>query len=209
MYREASIDTYVADAAAGKPAPGGGSVSALAGALAAAMSAMSANFTVGKKRFADVEETARRLLGELEEAREALLELMERDVEAYSAVSDAYSLPKESEEQKATRAEAIGRALRAAMEVPLDVMRRCAAVASVADELVEVGNRNLITDVGVSAILAEAACAAARLNVEVNLKFLKEPELRREVEAEMEPLSRAAAACRDRVSRKVTDYLWG
>ncbi len=207
MYREAELDAYLEDAASEKPAPGGGSVSALAGALASAMGEMSANFTVGKEKFADVEDDVRRMLAELEECRGALLELMEEDVRAYSAVSEAYSMPRGSQEEKGARREAIDRALRGAMHAPLRVMRRCGRVAGVADSLVEMANPNLITDVGVCAVLAEAACAAARFNVEINLKFLGDADLRRETEEEMDRLTERVEKVRDAVSEKVGRHL--
>ncbi|MGD2174482.1 MAG: cyclodeaminase/cyclohydrolase family protein [Candidatus Brocadiaceae bacterium] len=207
MYRDGSITDYVGDAAAKKPAPGGGSVSALVGALAAAMSEMSANFTTGKKKFADVQEEVRKALDTLEACRTTLLELLDRDVEAYSAVSRAYALPGDSEEEQEARRKAIDSALRGAMQAPLEVMRQCAAVAEVADVLVEIGNRNLITDVGVSALLAEAACAAARMNVEINLKFLKEAELAERTRSEVDGLTRQTRSARERVSRQVGRYL--
>ncbi len=207
MYRKGGLEEYVSDAAANKPAPGGGSVSALVGALAAAMSEMSANFTVGKKKFASVEDAVQGMLAELVECRDALLGLMDRDVEAYGAVDAAYGMPRDTDEQKAARRAAVDGALRGAMAAPFDVMRRCARVAALADRLVDVGNPNLITDVGVSAILAEAACAAARLNVEVNLKFLKAPDLTQKAVSEMDGLSRQTHQCRKRVTGKVASYL--
>lgn len=210
MYRNGPLDAYVSDAAANKPAPGGGSVSALAGALAAAMSEMAANFTVGKKKFADVEDEVRRLLADLASLRETLLDLVDRDVAAYSAVDAAYSMPKGTNEQeKAARSEAMAQALRGAMQAPLEVMRRCARVAEVADRLADVANPNLITDVGVSAILAEAACAAARLNVEINLKFLKDEELARRTTREMDALSGRVEGGRRSVAQKVAVHLTG
>lgn len=207
MYRRESLDKYVADAAAKKPAPGGGSVSALAAALAASMSEMVANFTVGKKKYAEVEDEMRRMLGELGDLREQLLDLVERDVEAYSAVSEAYGMPKGTDGEKAARGEAIDRALRGAMEVPLQIMRRCADVAGAAGRIAEAGNPNLITDAGVSAILSEAACASAALNVEINLKFLKDEDLAERTRAEMERLTRRVEESRDEVSRRVADHL--
>ncbi|MHC4479911.1 MAG: cyclodeaminase/cyclohydrolase family protein [Planctomycetota bacterium] len=207
MYRQGRLSTYVGDAAAKKPAPGGGSVSALAGALAAAMSEMSANFTVGNEKFADVEDQVRDMLGELSECRETLLGLVDADVEAYGAVDRAYSLPRGTDAEKSERRRAIGEALRGAMAAPLEVMRQSARVALLADELADVGNPNLITDVGVSAILAEAASAAARLNVEVNLKFLKAPRLAEQATGEMDELSRRVRRCRESVGRKVAAYL--
>jgi len=194
MYRQGSLEQYVQDAAARKPAPGGGSVSGLVGALAAAMGEMAANFTVGNEKFAAVEARVRGMLERLSAARQALLELMERDIEAYSAVSAAYAMPRKTDDERAARRLAIGEALRGAMEAPLDVMRRCAEVGAIAAELASAGNPNLITDVGVSALLARAACRAARLNVEVNLKFLRQPELAERTRAEMDRLE--AELCR-------------
>lgn len=207
MYRHRSLQAYVDDAAARKPAPGGGSVSALAGALAAAMSEMAANFTAANKKFATVEGVIRDMLEELARCRDRLLDLMDLDVEAYGAVSQAYSLPKDSDEQKTARRGRIQAALRAAMEVPLQVMRQCARLGEIADGLADIGNPNLITDVGVSAILAEGACAAARLNVEVNLKHLEDADLHRSTLAEMDDLMRRVCEHRESVSRKVAARL--
>ena len=94
MYREGKLLTYLEDAASKKPAPGGGSVSALAGALAAAMGEMVANFTAGRKKYADVEGEVRAILAGLTECRADLLELMDADVTAYGAVNAAYSMPR-------------------------------------------------------------------------------------------------------------------
>jgi len=209
MFRHSAIETYLSDAASGQPTPGGGSVSALVGALAAAMSEMSANFTSGKKKFASVAARIDAALGELVECRRLLLAAMDRDAEAYAAVGAAYAMPRETDEQKAARKRAIAAALRDAMQVPLAVMRECAHVARVAETLVDIGNPNLITDVGVSAVLAEAACAAARFNVEVNLKYLRQPGVAAETLAEMDELSTAVRACRRDVTDKVNAYLRG
>jgi glutamate formiminotransferase/formiminotetrahydrofolate cyclodeaminase len=209
MYREGKLEDYVSEAAARRPAPGGGSVSACVGALGAAMSEMTANFTLGNKKFADVEGEVRAVLDELAARRETLLALLDRDVEAYGAVDAAYSMPRGNDEEKAARREAVDHALRGAMEAPLEVMRECAAVGRIADRLAEVGNSNLITDAGVSAILAEAACQGARLNVEINLKFLKDEELSARTVAEMDELSGAVRECREGAARKVADYLSG
>lgn len=207
MYRDASLETYLTDAAAKKPAPGGGSVSALAGALAASMSEMVANFTAGKKKYQEVESEVQDLLDELADVREELTELVERDVEAYGAVNEAYSMPKETDQEKEARAEAIDEALRGAMAVPLRIMRRCADVAVAAERIAEIGNPNLVTDAGVSAILAEAACASAALNVRINLKYLEDDELDAETRAEMDRLTRQVEEARDEVGRVVARHL--
>ena len=207
MYRDGKIAAYLEDAAADKPAPGGGSVSALAGALAAAMSEMAANFTAGRKKFAHVEDAVRSMLDELKDCRQRLLELVDRDVEAYGAVDRAYGMPRATPEEKAARKQAVDAAFRTAMQAPLEVMRQCARVAAVADQLADIGNPNLITDVGVSAILAEAACSAARLNVEVNLKYLDDPALRDQTVAEMDDLADRTGHGRRSVATKVARHL--
>ena len=173
------------------------------------MSEMAANFTAGKKKFASVQQQVADCLSRLEPCRRNLLRLMDADVEAYEAVGAAYGMPKETDEQKAARREAVQKALKVAMEAPLGVMRECRVVAETAAELVEIANPNLITDVGVSAILAEAACAAARLNVEVNLKYIKDERLIGELRPELDEIEQTTARRRREVCAAVQDCLSG
>ena len=208
-YATGTLEEYLADAASDKPAPGGGSVSALAGALAASMSEMAANFTVGRKKFASVQEQVAGCLGRLEPCRRNLLRLMDADVEAYEAVGAAYAMPRQTDEQKAARGEAVQKALKDAMEIPLRIVRECRVVAETAAELVKIANPNLITDVGVSVILAEAACAAARLNVEVNLKYIEDESIVGELRPELDEIEQITARCRREVCAAVQDCLSG
>ncbi len=186
MYRDKPVEKYLADAAAKLPAPGGGSVSALAGALGASMAAMAANFTVGKKKFRDVEPQVRALLDEFQDGLQKLLELMDRDVEAYSTVDAAYAMPKETDEQKKARTAAIQNALKVALDTPLRTLRLCGDLVARLDDLVELANPNLISDVGVAAILLEAALRGAKINVEVNLAYLKDQDFVRRTAAEID-----------------------
>ena len=206
-YRTEPLDRYVADAAAGEPTPGGGSVSAFAGALAAAMGEMAANFTTGRKKFADAQNEVQVCLAELCAAREELVQLMQQDVDAYASVSAAYAMPRQTDRQKTARKEAVQDALKGAMDVPLEAMRQCARVGLAAANLVQIANPNLITDVGVSAILAEAACAAARLNVEINLKYIRDEELVRQVRPEIDRLTQQTKKCRQEVAGRVYEHL--
>lgn len=207
MYRTGPIEKYVADAAAGIPAPGGGSVSALAGALGASMASMAANFTVGKKKFADVDAEARAILGRCEAGRNRLLELMDRDVAAYGTVSAAYGMPRDTAEQKAARAAAIQEALKVALAEPLEAFRECLALLCQLERLVEVANPNLISDVGVAAILIEAALRGAKINVEINLASLKDAAFvaatRKEVDEGAAEAANSAAAVIQRVYQKM------
>jgi formiminotetrahydrofolate cyclodeaminase len=186
MYVNGTIKQYVDDAASSKPAPGGGSVSALAGALGASMGSMVCNFTVGKEKFKDVEGRAKEILEACEKSRLALLSLVDRDVQEYTKVTAAYSMPKETEEQKTARKEAIQKALKSALQVPLEAFRECLDVLEQLKDLAHIGNPNLISDVGVSAILCAAGLSGARLNVDINLSSIKDEELVRTVRNEIE-----------------------
>ncbi len=203
MYRTAPIESYLADAAAKLPAPGGGSVSALAGALGATMAEMAANFTVGKKKFRDVEPEVQDILDQCDAGYRKLLELMDRDVEAYSIVDKAYAMPRNTDEAKAARTEAIQGALRVALSTPLETLRQCLALLRLLDRLVETANPNLISDVGVAAILLEAALRGAKMNVEINLAWLKDQDFvsqaRQEIDAAAQEARRTAASVVQRV----------
>ncbi len=202
-YRDGTIRKYLSDAAAGIPAPGGGSVSALAGALATTMGSMAANFTVGKQKFAAVEPQARELLARLDALREQFLVLMDEDVAAYGVVAAAYGMPKETPGEKAARSARIQEALVVAMEAPLRTMRACAEAMRAVAALVDIANPNLLSDVGVSAALAEAALRGAKLNVDANLALLKDEALVRRTRDEAAGLAAGAARLLAEVTDKV------
>jgi len=203
VYRDKPVEKYLADAAAKLPAPGGGSVSALAGALGASMAAMAANFTVGKKKFRDVEPQVRALLDEFQDGVQKLLGLMDRDVEAYSTVDAAYAMPKETDEQKKARTAAIQNALKVALDTPLRTLRLCGDLVGRLDDLVELANPNLISDVGVAAILLEAALRGAKINVEINLAYLKDQDFVRRTAAEIDEAAAQAATTAASVLERV------
>jgi len=184
---------YLDAAAAGTPTPGGGSVSALAGALGTTMASMAANFTIGKKKFKDVEQEAMAIASSMEKLRARLTDAMQKDTEAYSEVGAAYAMPKLTAEERSARAGAIQKALRTAMGPPLEVVRASLEALRLARRLADIANPNLITDVGVAAILLEAAAKGAYLNVVVNLAGLDDAELVRRTSSECtEALAEAA-----------------
>ncbi len=208
MYSQETLSRYLDRAASSEPIPGGGSVAAVVGALGASMASMACNFTVARDKFRDVEKEVSEVLEAAEQARERLLKLAGQDSEAYSEVSAAYKLPRSSPAEKSARKEAIQKALVSAMEAPLETMRRCSGLLKRLAELAEKGNPNLITDVGVSGILLEAALRSARLNVEINLRELKDRSLAARVRGEIEGLTEDAKASEaetlSRVRQKVS-----
>ena len=200
---ESSVREYLDAAASRLPAPGGGSVSALAGALGAAMVSMVANFTVGKKKYEDVQEEAVNILSESERWRLRLAELVDEDIKAYTRVSSASSLPRETDEEKKERQVAIAQATKEAVAIPLEIAECCFRVLQLCVRLVDIGNKNLISDVGVAVCFAESALRGANLNVEVNLAYLKDISFVEEKRGIMKPFLEKGKEILEEVARKV------
>ena len=203
MYSEGPIRTYLEDAASGKPAPGGGSVSALVGSLGTTMACMAANFTVGKEKFRAVEAECRAILERCEASYRTLLEYTDADVAAYGHVSKAYSMPRDTAEQKAARTAAIQAALKVALAAPLGALRVCAAVIDDLEQLVDAANPNLISDVGVAALHLYAALRGCKLNVEINLASIKDQDFVKKHQDEIDAADARAKRIADAVLEKV------
>jgi len=156
------------------PVPGGGSASALAGALGAALVEMVCELTVGKPEYEDVDAVARQISAGAGELRGSLLAAAEEDAAAYLDVVAARRLPRDGDEERAARKAAIGEASVAATEVPLRVARLATEVLELAASIASVGNRNAVSDAGAAALLAAAAARGAALNVRINLPSLPE-----------------------------------
>lgn len=199
MYLDKPITVYVADAAARKSAPGGGSVSAMVAALAGTMCSMAANFTTGEK-FKDAAPKIDAILRDCAAVTDDCLKMVEKDVIEYGAIDRAYTMPRGTEEEKQARAAAVQEAMKTAMGVPLALFRRCAELFRLLDRLVDISNPNLISDVGVSAYLADGAMHGARLNVEINCKYLKDEALVSKTRAEIEKTLAECAKIKDRVT---------
>ena len=143
-YIDSPMHRYLEDLASSKPAPGGGSAAALVGATGAALGSMVANFTVGREKFAAVEVQAQAGLVACEKLRGELSALIQADVEAYSKYAAATGLPKASDEEKTARSSAIQLAMKSAASVPMEVGRKCQEVLEVCQNLLEIGNPNLV-----------------------------------------------------------------
>lgn len=174
MYTDKTVRDYVLAAASREPVPGGGSVAALGGALGAALTSMVCNFTAGNPKYAAVETEIQRILAGAEDLREQLLRLVDEDTAVYAKVTAAYKLPRATDDEKAARRAAIQEALVSAAEVPMAIARASREVALLCRDLVSIGNPNLVSDVGVAVVLAEAALRGAALNVEINAAGIKD-----------------------------------
>jgi glutamate formiminotransferase/formiminotetrahydrofolate cyclodeaminase len=169
-----SLSGFVSSVASSTPTPGGGSVAAHVGALAAALAQMVAGLTVGRKKYAAVDGEMKQIALDAADVGNLLSALVEADAQAYTAVSNAYKLPKEPADAAVRRSEAITEALLGASRVPLDTARACARVAELAATVAVKGNTNAVSDAGVAALLAEAACRGAAYNVRINIAALED-----------------------------------
>jgi glutamate formiminotransferase / formiminotetrahydrofolate cyclodeaminase len=166
-----SLDGWIDELAGGAPTPGGGSAAALAGTLAAALVAMVARLTIGKKAYAAVEAQARDILAEAEELRAKLRRLVDEDAAAYDGVSRAYRIPKDDP----SRRRRVDDALLVAARTPADVAQRAERVLQLANEIEQIGNKNAVSDARVAAMLARTAIDGATENVKVNVAAMSDP----------------------------------
>lgn len=197
MASERDIAAYLEALGSSAATPGGGGASALAGALAAALAEMVARFTTGREKYRAVEKRATAIVAQAAQARMTLLGLIEDDERAFQAVSAAYRLPRASEEERATRDEAIQAALGLAIEPPLRAVRAACAAVGLAAEIAEIGNNTVVSDAGCAALLGDAAARAAALNVLANATLMRDSERAGAARAETRDLLAQAAAQRD------------
>lgn len=168
------LQTFLDELASGEPVPGGGSVAALSGALAASLVAMVCRLTIGKQGYESVGGEMQAILARADSLQRELRDLVQADMDAYARVMDAYRLPKVSAAEKAARTRAIQDALKHASDVPLRVAERCATVLDLARLVAAKGNQNAASDAGVGALMAEAGLRGAVLNVSTNLAAIKD-----------------------------------
>ena len=174
-----SVGAFVQELASEQPAPGGGSVAALCGALAAALCAMVGRLTVGRKNQEQVWSAMASVRDGAEELKTDLLHLVDADTKAYNLVTAAYRLPKGNEEEISKRNAAIQSALQVAAQVPLKTLKALSGMPELARQAIELGNPNCLTDAGVALQLVRAAAFGAAYNVRINAGSLKD---RREAE---------------------------
>ncbi|MDO5589523.1 MAG: cyclodeaminase/cyclohydrolase family protein [Lachnospiraceae bacterium] len=158
------------------PVPGGGGASAAVGAFGAALGMMVANLTVGKKKYADVEEEIIEARGQLEAIRDRLVELTDEDARVFEPLSKAYGLPKDTPEEKAFKEQTLEKALYEASLVPMDIMKTVLESMKILEVLGEKGSMIAISDVGVGILFAQAALEGASLNVFINTGLMKNRE---------------------------------
>ena len=163
------------------PVPGGGGASALVGAVGTALGNMVGALTVGKKKYADVEEEMKELMAKATTLQDELLHLIERDAEVFEPLSKAYGMPRETEEEKAEKARVMEIVLKDACSVPMEIMEKCCEAIDLIVEFAAKGSALAISDAGVGAAFCKAALEGASLNVYINTKSMKNREYAEEL----------------------------
>ncbi|MBO7689841.1 MAG: cyclodeaminase/cyclohydrolase family protein [Clostridia bacterium] len=179
-----SLDSFSAKLASAAPTPGGGGAAALAGALAIALGNMVGSLTVGKKKYADVEDRIIELNGMAEELRHKLLAQMDEDAKAFEPLSRAYGIPKDDPD----RDETLEKCLHAAAEPPMNILRLSCEAMDLIAEYAEKGSRLVISDAGCAAAMAEAAIRSAALNVAINTRLMKDRDYAEKMNEELDAL---------------------
>jgi formiminotetrahydrofolate cyclodeaminase len=197
--RDETIENFLERLAARVPAPGGGAAAALHAAQGAALVGMVARYSTGEK-YAQHRETVERVIAESDELRATALRLAEDDAAAFTAVTDAYKLPKATDEEASARSAAIAAALIGAGRPPAEVIAVAARVVDLAAELLPIGNPNVVSDVAAATEAARAAATTARVNVEINLGGIKDERARAELTSSADAVDGIAAR-----AERVTD----
>ena len=191
------VEHFCEVTASDTPAPGGGSVSALCGALAASLSTMVGKLTIGRKGYETVEADMQAAIVELERIRQSLLEAIDEDATAFNDFMAATKLPQGTEEEKAIRKEAMQVALKKATEVPLQVARESAKIFDYARLMIDSGNTHAVTDAMVSALTARTAVLGALFNVRINLGSINDADFLETTQQEMIALEEMANEAKD------------
>jgi len=192
MLADLTIKDFLAETASNNPVPGGGSISALNGAIATALTEMVANLTIGKKKYAEYDGQMRTIAVEAATIRQRLIEYIDKDSDAYNRVFSAFKLPKETEEEIARRSQEIQDATKEAALVPMQVAREIGSVMETVIYVAHKGNQNAVTDACVAMMAARTCVLGALLNVRINLSSIKDEDFVKRMKEEADHLEAEA-----------------
>lgn len=206
-FFDKSLSEILRESASSAPTPGGGSVSGIAAAFAAAMAAMVGNLTIGKKKYKDVEAEVTVLRDKALDLMSTFEALVEEDISQFAKFMEAYRLPKNTQEEKQKREQVLQQALKGATETPLKVARACVELLDLVCKLAPIGNTMAISDAGVAAYLAEAGLRAVLLNVDINVPMIKDQDFVAQVRKEKEGLIEQASKLREKAVSIVSERM--
>lgn len=198
---------FINSLASKEPVPGGGGASALVGSIGVALGSMVGNLTTGKKKYQDVEEEIQSLLIESEALTNRLNALVAKDAAAFEPLAKAYGLPSSTEEEKLEKDKVLQQALIEAAEVPLAIAECCLEGIKILDLYAQKGSRLVVSDAGVGVIFCKAALQGAKLNVLINLKLMKDEELKAKLQKKLDSILEEGIVLADKVYQYVEGQL--
>ena len=207
QWIDQSVRAFTEVLASKAPVPGGGGVSALVGALGTALGSMVGALTVGKKKYAAVEEEIKGLMEQAEMLQTELLSLVEKDAEVFAPLAAAYGMPKETKEEKAEKARVMELVLKDACSVPLEIMEKCCQAIDLHREFAEKGSVLAVSDAGVGVIFAKAALQGASLNVFINTGSMQDRAYAETLNEKAEKMLMEYTVAADEVYAKVYSQL--
>ncbi len=194
MFIENSINSFIEELSSKNAVPGGGSASALSSSIGASLIIMVTNLTIGRKKYLEVSDKMQEVQDKVIANRDTLTKLIEEDSKGYSAVMDAFKLPKETEEEKKARSKAIQEALVVAANVPLEIARVSLDTLKYVPYVFKNGNSNAVSDAKVAAVMLRSGTFGAIYNVEINVDSLKDRELAEKYTEEIAKIREEAIA---------------
>jgi len=200
MYLDQPLKIYLDDLASAKPTPGGGSATALSCAMGAALASMVARLTLGKAEYAGVQQEIESLVQRVESLRERFQQLIQEDIDAYGRLAASFKMPHDSDAERAARTSAIQAQLVEASLVPLEIVERAAELMQLCQRISEIGNVNILSDVGIGAMLASSAGTGAGWLVRINLRAMKDLEQASVLSDRLGAALERISACSQRVT---------
>lgn len=207
MVESMTIQEFLDVLSSKEPVPGGGGASALAGALGNALGQMVANLTIGKKKYALVEDEIKELAERMKGIQGQFSALADQDAKVFAPLAKCYSLPSGTEEEKAYKAEAMEARLLDASLVPMEIMEKASEMLEIMDILADKGSRMAVSDVGVGVQFIRTALLGAVMNVYINTKSMKNREKAEEMNEKAERLIKEGTEAADRIYQKVLEQL--
>lgn len=207
MLADKTINEFMADLASDLPAPGGGGVAALSGALAAGLLSMVCHLTIGKKGYESVEEEIKKTLVKSDALHKELTNLIDDDANVFNQVIASYKLPKDTEEDKAARTAAIQAAYKRAAQIPYMIATTSLEILELGQSMLGISNANVISDIGVAAINGLASVEAGIMNVNVNLPYIKDAEYVTQKKAVLEQLLISAREIKENINIEVNKII--
>ncbi|MDD6797939.1 MAG: cyclodeaminase/cyclohydrolase family protein [Clostridia bacterium] len=207
MIKEQKLQDFLDVLSSKEPVPGGGGASALCGAVGNALGQMVANLTIGKKKYADVEGEVKDFLEKMKVLQCEFTELADDDARVFAPLAQSYSLPSETDEEKAYKAEVMEKNLLAASAVPIKIMEKSMEMLSILDRLADIGSKMAISDVGVAVQCTRTALLGAAMNVYINTKSMSDRNKAQELNDQSDRMIDEGSKLADSIYAKVLEKL--